>query len=161
MNAKEYLNQIGIIDAKLKVIDANINRIRTDLKSMGDIEVSSSWPDGQPHGTITTRPTERKAIKLADMVSDKRDQLKKELLDYEYQQIMLRSQLWSKRIEILNTIDKVYNGEPMSRVYHRILVLRYVELRTWEEIAFDISYTVRHTWRLHGEALKKVGGYIE
>lgn len=157
MNAKHYLLQVGIIDAKLKAIDANIKRIQRDLLAIGDISVSSKWPDGQPRGTKTTDPTGNKAIKLADMTNEKRDKLMKELYELEYKQIVTRSHLWSVRMDVIDTIEKIYDpGEPMTKTYYKLLMLRYIENETWEQIAVDLGYTHRHTTRLHGIALKKL-----
>ena len=125
MKAKEYLNQVGIIDAKLKVIDANIARLRKELASLTDVSINSSWPNGQPHGTMITDPTARQGIKLADTPNAKREQLREELLDYEYTQIMTRSKLWSKRLEVTDTIAKICdNDDAMSHTYFRILILK-------------------------------------
>jgi len=157
MKAKEYLNQVGIIDARLKMIDANIARLRKELASLDSITINSSWPDGQPHGTIITDPTSRQAVKLADTPNEKREQLKAELLDYEYKEILARSRLWSKRMEVIETLSLIYDAaEPMTKVYCRLLSLKYLESKTWEEIAVDIGYTFRHTLRLHGIALQRL-----
>lgn len=161
MRAKEYLLQVGKIDAQLKSVEANIKRIRYELESFIDVSVSSSWPDGQPHGTKITDPTSEKAVKIADMTNAKRDALRKQLLEYEYRQIQLHSDLWAKRMEVLETITKVFvPDDEMSKVYYTLLELKYIEGATWESIAVEIGYTWRHTIRLHGEALKRVEAII-
>lgn len=157
MNAKEYLMQCQYIDARLKTIDANIERIRKELYLMGDISLSSSWGDGQPHSTQPGDPTGKKATKLADSNNAKREELKGKLLKLEYGQIMLRSELWSKRMEIIDKISMIVNFDhPETTVYYKLLTMRYVEGKSWETIAVDIGYTWRHTIRLHGEALKRM-----
>lgn len=162
MNAKEYLNQVCVIDTQLKTIEANIERIKRELQSIDDISLSSTWACGQPHSTLVSDPTGRKASQLADTPSEKKEKLKKQLSDYEFNQIKLRSRLWSKRMEIIDTITKIADtSDSMSRTYYRILILRYVECETWEQIAVDIGYTIRHTWRLHGEALRRIERIIE
>lgn len=162
MNAKEYLLQISITNAHLKAVEANIEKIRKELYILDDISLSSTWGDGQPHSTLLGDPTGTKAAKLADSYNAKRQQLKKQLLKYEHQQIQLRAELWAKRIQIIETIEGVFDpSNAITSVYHRILTLRYVEGVRWEQIAVDIGYTIRHTWRLHGEALKKVEELIK
>lgn len=157
MNAKEYLLQVGIIDAKLKVIDANIKKIQRDLLLIGDVSITGTWPDGQPHGNKTTDPTGSKAIKLADMSNEKRDRLVSELRELEYKQLITRSHLWSVRMDVIDTIDKIYDpNDPITKVYYRLLILRYIENETWEQIAVELGYTFRHTTRLHGVALKRL-----
>ena len=157
MNAKEYLWQVGIIDARLKIIDVNIQKIQRDLMSIGDISVSSKWPDGQPRGTKTTDPTGNKAIKLADATNEKRDELIRELRELEYRQIITRSHLWSVRMDVIDTIEKIYDpAEPITKTYYKLLILRYIDNKTWEQIAVELGYPFRHTTRLHGIALKKL-----
>lgn len=157
MNAAEYLNQVGMIDAKLKVIDANIKRIRMELRCLGDISVSSPAFDGQPRGTRIGDPTGEKASKMADSYSVRRDNLIKNLQDLEHEQIRTRSELWKTRMEVLETIERVYDAnDQMSKTYYRLLVLRYIEGVIWEEISQDLHYTVRHTIRLHDEAIKRL-----
>jgi len=157
MKAKEYLLQYGRIQSRLRLIDSNIDKLRRDLRNLDDISVSSPWPDGQPHGTKTSDPTGSKAVKLADSINVKRDQLRKELEDYEYQQIMERSKLWSKGIEITEKLGEIMLCDDINaKTYHDILQMRYIQNALWEEIAIAIGYTFRHTIRLHGEALKKM-----
>lgn len=156
MRAKEYLNQVGVINAKLKVIDATVDKIRRELYELDDISLSSVWGDGQPHSTVTSDPTGRKAVQLADKIDARKDELKTKLVKLEYEQIAMRSQLWSKRMEIIEKLEGIVTDEPMSKVYYQILIMRYVHGNSWEQIAVDIHYTIRHTWRLHGEALRRM-----
>ncbi len=37
-----------------------------------------------------------------------------------------------------------------------LLEQRYLNFRTWEQIAVDMGYNVRHVYRMHDKALKKV-----
>lgn len=150
MYAKEYLLQIRSLDARLKIIDNTIKKLRAEIESL-DISVKSSWPDGQPHGTILTDPTGSKATQLADKVDIRREELRKKLLDYEYDQIKARSQLWSKQIEIIDTLSKVTDP-----TLYKILSYRYVDGQSFEWIAVEINYTWRHTINLHGRALEEL-----
>ena len=43
--------------------------------------------------------------------------------------------------------------EPKERVLMRAY---YCEGRSWREVAQDAGYSIEHTWRLHGEILKKM-----
>ena len=149
MYAKEYLLQIRSLDARLKIIDNTIKKLRAEIESL-DISVKSSWPDGQPHGTILTDPTGSKATQLADKVDIRREELRKRLLDYEYEQIRVRSALWSKQIEIIDTLSKVTDP-----TLYKILSYRYVDGQSFEWIAVEINYTWRHKINLHGRALEE------
>lgn len=151
MDAKTYLMQVRTISARLKYIDSIIEKLRADIESETDVSLRSPWPDGQPRGTITTDPTGTTASRLADKVCARREQLREQLLDYEYQQIQTRSDLWSKQAEILDVI-----GEVRDPVLFNILVSRYVDGRRFEWIAVHVNYTYRHVINLHGKALAEV-----
>ena len=157
MKAKEYLMQVALLDARLKTINANIERIRKELYTLDDISLSSVWGDGQPHTSKIGDPTGNKAVKLADAYQLKREQLKRDLLKLEYKEIATRSELWSKRMEIVDKLAQIMTiDDPLSRTYYEILLLRYIEGCTWEQIAVHINYSFRHTVRLHGTALKRM-----
>ena len=136
MNAKEYLMQIRMLDNKIKNLDEEIRDIRSEI-----ITVRSSWPDGQPHGTGVSNPVESAVVKL-------RDQLE----EMEHRMMALRSQLWSTRNDVIETIGKVTQAE-----YNRLLYLRYVQGKMWEQIAVDMGYT--YQWvagPLHSNALQEI-----
>lgn len=136
MNAKDYLMQVRILNNRIKNIDEEIQDIRSEI-----ITVRSSWPTGQPHGVGTSKPVEEMVEKLVD-----------ELESLETQLLLLRSQLWAARVKIIDTIGKVEKPES-----NRLLYLRYVQLKRWEEIAVDMNYT--YQWvcgTLHPNALYEV-----
>lgn len=53
--------------------------------------------------------------------------------------------------EIIKAISRVED-----RTQRTLLVKRYIEFKTWEQIAVDLGYTWRHVHRIHAEALKAV-----
>jgi len=55
------------------------------------------------------------------------------------------------KAETLKEINKLSN--PMFRV---VLIKRYIECLTFEQIAVDISYSYKQTCRIHGRALMKM-----
>lgn len=148
MEAKEYLQQVGILKAKISVVDGMIDKLRKDIGNMTDVSIRSAWPDGQPHGTKTTDPTGTTASRLADKNNEKRKQLRKQLLEYEYEQMKLKSELWEKQMEVVDMIGHVHDP-----TLYRLLVYRYVDGQSFEQIAVSIGYTWRHIIRLHGQAL--------
>lgn len=135
MTAKEYLSQIRILDTRITNIEAEIREIREHSATL-----KSAWPDGQPHGSGTTDPTAAQAIKLAE-----------KLEKLEYLKVTLKLQLWHKRAEIVDVIDQVQDAD-----CNRILYLRYVECRHWEEIEDDVHISRAHLFRKHDEALRLV-----
>ena len=59
------------------------------------------------------------------------------------------------RAEIQDTIDRVQDAR--MRV---LLELRYLNGRTWEEVAEEMNYTTRNVYNLHSAALKAVAPLI-
>lgn len=53
--------------------------------------------------------------------------------------------------EIVRAIKAVVNTE-----YQTILELRYLCFKTWEQIAVDMGYNVRHVYRIHDEAVESI-----
>lgn len=53
--------------------------------------------------------------------------------------------------EIFHAIQQVQDGR-----YRELLLNRYLRMMTWEQIAVEMNYDIRHVWRLHGEALRAV-----
>lgn len=110
-----------------------------------DIEIEELWnqltsstasSDGMPRGTVTDRQTKLHAI-MADKVQVKRQKKK------EAEELMA---------EILETIDQVTDP-----IYRQLLFERYIQNRTWEDIAIDLSYVEEYVrGELHGKALNEV-----
>ena len=135
MTVKEYLNQIRKLDAQIQVYEAGIQKARDELTTL-----RSFWPDGQPHGRGgTSDPVGEQATRLADI-----------LTDLEKKQLETRAVLWRKRMEIVEQIGLLSDGLLVA-----VLFSRYVDCKTWEQIAVDMGYSYRHVVRLHGEALAK------
>lgn len=53
--------------------------------------------------------------------------------------------------DIVRAIKAVANTE-----YQTILELRYLCFKTWEQIAVDMGYNVRHVYRIHDEAVNQI-----
>ena len=53
--------------------------------------------------------------------------------------------------EIVRLIKAVGNTE-----YQTLLELRYLCFKTWEQIAVDMEYNVRHVYRLHDDAVENI-----
>ena len=85
-----------------------------------------------PHGTNISKPTEEKAIRLADR--------RLRLIDAELEAIRVKQ-------EVFDFIDNI------DRVEGEVLKYRYVDLLTWEEICIRVHYSWRQTHRIHRRAL--------
>lgn len=127
MNAKDYLTEYKRIEARVRVLQTEVEKLRTDAEGM-NINL-----DGMPKASGKPDKIARLAIQLAAYETDLADEL---------------SHLWSKRMEIVGELGKL--KEPK---HFTILHARYIEGKTWERIAVDMDITWRHCYRLHGSAL--------
>lgn len=60
------------------------------------------------------------------------------------------------KVEILNAINTVPDC-----TLRTLLIERYINFKTWEQIAVNLNYTYRQTVRLHGRALEIIKDVIE
>ena len=130
MTAKEYLLQYKRLTARIQNIEANLEELREERSSLG-INL-----DGLPHGSG---------------LSDRTARLAAQLVDTEYKLLDLRSEAWSKRLEIVNVI-----GRLQDPLHVRLLHLRYIEGKRWENIAVDLSISWRYCFMVHGAALEEL-----
>lgn len=127
MNAKDYLTEYKRIEARVRVLQTEVEKLRTDAEGM-NINL-----DGMPKASGKPDKIARLAIQLAAYETDLADEL---------------SHLWSKRMEIVGELGKL--KEPK---HFTILHARYIEGKTWERIAVDMDITWRYCYMLHGRAL--------
>ena len=129
MESKEYLESYRRIAERLKVLMAEIERLRAEAESV------SLNLDGMPHGKGKDDKTARLAIQLAEMETKLQGEL---------------STLWSKRMEIINLLGKMQKHK-----HQTLLHKRYIECKSWEVIAYEMGISWRHCYRLHGSALNE------
>lgn len=55
------------------------------------------------------------------------------------------------KCDMVRIIKSVDNAE-----YQTLLELRYLCFKSWEHIAVDMGYNVRHVYRIHDEAVKNI-----
>ncbi len=65
-------------------------------------------------------------------------------------------QLVAVKQEIMDAIAQVEDSR-----YRTLLTERYMEFKTWEQIAVDMNYTWRRVMQLHGEALNSIGQVVD
>lgn len=126
---KYYLNQVYRIEKMLKMLEREYNQ---KVKEIDNISISNS----EIKLNSVSSKVENKVIELLALENDiKECKIKKEVaID-----------------EISKVIDKIED-----EVLKRLLKLRYLEFRKWEDIAYILNYTKRHTHRKHNEALRKL-----
>ena len=136
MTAKEYLKQY-----ERAVKRAQRYRQQYEEEStLIDAVRSLSDNDGMPHGSGVSKPTEEKAIRLADR-----------------RMRLIRAELEAIRIkqELFDFIDGI-EGIEGDVLYHR-----YVRLLKWEEVCLIVHYSWPNTMRIHRRALERVQKMID
>ena len=131
MTAKEYLSQAYRLDqrinSKLEQV-ASLNQLATKCT-----HTITGMPRNPGHGTSTIAEVVTKIVDLqADINRD------------------IDSLVDLKR-EIVGVIKAVDNTECQT-----LLELRYLCFKSWEQIAVDMGYNVRHVYRLHDVAVSLV-----
>lgn len=128
MRVKDYLRQYEIATKRIKRLEERyreLNLIAGCVKSPMDT-------DGQPRGTISGKPTEEKAVKMADVLLEI-EKAKREALYVQF--------------EVFSVIYQVPDAPG------DVLAERYINLKTWEEVARSVGYSVRWTHELHHRGL--------
>ena len=136
MTAKEYLKQYEYAHKKAE-------RLREEYESellKIDTVRSLSDNDGMPHGTNISKPTEDKAIRLADKA------LKWKQAELDAIEI---------RQEVFDTIWDIPDIEG------DVLYQRYINLRKWEEICVLLHYSWKGIHLIHRRALNIVDERIK
>lgn len=136
MTAKEYLKQYEYAQRRA-------DRLREEYEAETlkvDAVRSLSDNDGMPHGSNISKPTEDKAIRLADKA------LKWKQAELDAIEI---------RQEVFETICDIPGIEG------DVLYERYVHLRKWEEICVRLHYSWKGIHLVHRRALSIVDGIIK
>lgn len=131
MTSKEYLNRAFQFENRIASKIEQIERLRAMTmkvtQTISEVKVQTSPNPNRIQDALL------KAIALEDeLVADAET-----LIDI--------------RKEVTDTIRKVDDTEQQL-----ILEKRYLCYESWEDIAIDLSFSIQHTFRLHGEALNKV-----
>ncbi len=135
MTAKEYLSQYRYINININSKIAQQQRLR-ELATC----VSPS-SDGGSHGSGVSDRVGNITAKIADLDAEINAEIDK-LVDVQR--------------DILQTIGNV--ADERLRI---ILTERYINCRTFEQIAVTVNYSYMQTCRLHGKALSAVQNVIE
>lgn len=128
MTAKEYLRQYEYADRKVRRLEAEYH----DELIMVDAIRSASDNDGMPHGTGISKPTEEKALRIADK---------------HLRLIEARTEAIAKRQEVFDLIDGI------DGIEGDLLYERYIKLRKWEEICILLHYSWQGVHLVHRRAL--------
>lgn len=136
MNAKEYLKQAFYLDkrinSKLEQVEL-LNALATKATS-----TLSDMPKSLSRGTSKLEDTIVKIVDLQEEINRDIDKL-----------VDLKA-------EMVGTIKQIQNKELQV-----ILEKRYLCYETWEKIAVDMNYDIRHIHRLHNLGLKETSNLIK
>lgn len=128
MTAKEFLEQYGEAVRIAEMVKTEYDQEQDLIDSVR----SDLGGDGTPHGGWISKATENKAIKLADKAL--------ELKDAELEAISIRQKVF----DVIRTVP----GEKGDVLYER-----YINLKSWDEVADSVGYSKRHARNLHDEAI--------
>ena len=128
--AKQFLSRYLNITEHLRQMEEELEALRQEDGSI------SMQIDGMPHGTKLSDRTGQMAVRLAEITVEIMDE---------------RTKAIEERNEIRNVILRV-GDHNLSHILRR----RYIDGKTWEEIAVEMNYTYRWTLTLHGRALEEV-----
>lgn len=129
MTAKEYLQTIKDRRDRIRILNEEIEQLRTDAESV------SINLDGMPRNNGQSS-FEKLAIELAETES----KLTQEMSD-----------LWSEVMKAHSLI-----GQMSSPQRQQILTKRYLKGQRWEEIAYEMNFSWNHCFRVHGMALAEL-----
>ena len=130
MDTKQYLQQISRLDRMIQNKLSEISQLRELAMSVSAItneERVQTTPNFDKIGTSYCK---------IEAMEEKLDKLIDEFVD--------------KKNLIISQIDKIEN-----ETYYEILFARYIEKKTFEKIADEMTYSWRQVIRLHGRALQE------
>ena len=130
MTAKEYLQQLDTLRDEIESTNLALEKIFTEAQGIKAIVYDKDKVQVSPDNH-----SENFMIKLAELGED-------------YARMQMRYKLErDKRIAMINSLA--------NPIHVRILRKRYIDGKTFEEIAVALHYTYRHVTRLHGSALQE------
>lgn len=136
MTVKEYLGQAYRLDQR---IDSKIEQVSA-LHSLAT-KATSTLSDVPPSGTRNVHRMEDIIVKIISMENDINSDI---------------DALVDLKEDIRQLLKKVANLE-----YQTILELRYLNYKSWEQIAVDMGYSIHHLYKLHNRALDAAAVFYE
>ena len=135
MDAKGYLDSYRLIQTRINVLMAEVERLRTEAESV------SINLDGMPRGTATDDKLSRLVAEMADLESTLTDEL---------------SGLYIRRMKIITMLGLMKNHK-----HQLLLQKRYIDCKSWEHIAVEMDISWRYCYMLHGSALAEFDKILE
>lgn len=135
MDAKGYLDSYRLIQTRINVLMAEVDRLRAEAESV------SINLDGMPRGTATDDKLSRLVAEMADLESTLTDEL---------------SGLYIRRMKIITLLGLMKNHK-----HQLLLQKRYIDCKSWEHIAVEMDISWRYCYMLHGSALAEFEKILE
>ena len=136
MTAKEYLSQAWNIDRRLNDKVAHVSQLR-DM-AMNVSAVISDMPK-------SPSPNNQRMENIIARLTDTEDEINADI-----------DRLVSLKLEIMNTIWQVADENAQM-----VLERRYHSFKSWEDIAADMSVSIRWVHKIHAKALDEVEKILE
>lgn len=128
---KDYLKSYKKSRNRLNALELQLQQIKVDM-----VHVRASQGDGMPRAKGETTDLSRYMEQMADL---------EEWIDDK------RSELMDKQIKITAAINTLDDEDECT-----IMTEKYLNGKTWEQVAEDNGYSWRTVHRIHGRALKKI-----
>ena len=130
LTVKEWLRGARLIDKEIKQLEL-AKRELYEKALGGAVDISKEKiQKGKENNAEKTN------VSLAEYELTINNRIK-DLIDYK-----------NKTINAINKVD--------NTLQRTVLVAYYINCKTWEEVADELGYDIRHIHRIHGEALKKI-----
>lgn len=140
---KRWLQRYRELGREVDRLDRQINSALQEIEVLrATAEKSTTVLSGMPNGGGFRGP-EDVWIKLIDM-SNEVNQLVDKYVDQ-------RREAERKLSEIVMVINSIEDGTLST-----LLLMRYVDDATFEQIAVNMGYCIMQIWRLHGKALERL-----
>lgn len=128
MTKKEYLVQARGLD---RLISSKLEQVDS-LRDLAEKCTSTlTGMPGNPSRSLST---------VADTVA--------KIVDLQMEIMHDINDLVDMKRDIIRCVNNIGNAE-----FQTLLELRYLCFKTWEEIAVEMKYNIRHIYRLHDDAL--------
>lgn len=139
MTTKEWLSRGWRIDREIKELE------QAQQEALTLATRTTAGADGERVDGTSGNSSERAMVAYADKAAEYA-----ELIEGKIRELV------GIKAEIIRAVERVEN--PTLRA---VLVARYINFKTWEQIAVELSYSYMHVCRLHGRALVEVQDVIE
>lgn len=127
MTAKEYLSELQTLKQKMESLGERAEALRAQVEGIKAIVYDKDRVQVSP--------------------SDKMSELMPKLIDLEEQ---YGTAIYKYHRAVLIRTEQIAS---IGNAKAKVLMLRYIEGKRWEQIAIDLGYSYRNITRLHGKAL--------